>query len=168
MLAVISAEASAQLDDSLETAGNFAPTFGPISVTADSLGDGRVTLTRRPGEGDAGVDWLIRGQSDLPLDANHDHLTIFPHASVGGGYYVASLLFFKQDGTFIAEKVWIEDTNETTPRSLQSVEQIAAIWGVEGAHQYRLRIRINPVDKAGAGFVFDRIAAIHVDAAEAN
>ena len=106
------------------------------------------------------LDWLIDGEVDLPLDLNHDQLTVSPQASVGGGYYVVSLLFFDQEGAFLAENIWIEDTDMVAAQTLASVKHFAAQNDVSGATRYRVRIRINPVGKQGAGFVFDRIAAV--------
>lgn len=159
LLSLVTVTATAQIEDPLLTADNFAKPFGQLQVLVSDDGEGLATLTRQAGDQDAGVDWLIDGEADIPLDANHDVLTLKPSSAVGGGYYVTSLLFFKDDGTFIAEKIWLEDTSRVAPQTLKSVQAFAESHGIEGASKYRLRIRINPVGKEGAGFVFDQIRA---------
>ncbi|MBB6428296.1 hypothetical protein [Algisphaera agarilytica] len=166
LLSLIAVTATAHIDDPLLTDENFAKPFGPLQVQASGEGDGLATLTRQAGDQDAGVDWLIGGETDIPLDADHDVLTLTPNSAVGGGYYVTSLLFFKADGTFIAEKTWLEDTSRVAPQVLKSVAAFAESQGVDGASKYRLRIRINPVGKEGAGFVFDQITATRNTASE--
>lgn len=151
--------ASAQLEDPLNDAGNFGEGFGPIAVEATEENEGYVTLTRTAANQDAGVDWLIGGQTDLPLDEYHDQLSLTPRAAVADGYYVASLLFFDREGSFLKEIVWIEDTNLIEPQVLKSVSAYAEKHGASDAVRYRLRLRINPVNKAGAGFSFDQINA---------
>ena len=158
--------AQAQLNDPLETVKNFSKGFGPIDIQATENDGGYATVTRTRGGGDAGADWLIEGKKNIPLDDNHKRLALTPLASVGGGYYVASLLFFDKSGSFIAEKVWIKDTNKPTPQVLGDVTKFASAQGVANAASYRLRIRINPIDQANAGFTFHAIKATAVTVPE--
>lgn len=160
--------ASAQLEDALNNTENFGEGFGPIAVEATEEGEGYVTLTRTAANQDAGVDWLIGGQTDLPLDENHDQLSLTPRAAVADGYYVASLLFFDREGSFLKETVWIEDTNLIEPQVLNSVSAHAEKHGASDADRYRLRLRINPVNKAGAGFSFDQISATAARAGQSS
>ncbi|MEM6503865.1 MAG: hypothetical protein AAF711_00210 [Planctomycetota bacterium] len=151
--------AEAQLKDDLTDTTNFATPFGPLQMTSAAKHGGTVTLTRTAVSEDAGVDWMIDGKRDLPLTEDTDTLRLTPHAAIDDGYYVASILFFDRSGNYLAEAVWIEDTNALTPRLLDSVTRFAADQGVEGAARYRLRLRINPIDRSDAGFVFDQIMA---------
>ncbi len=149
----------AALEDELVDAANLAEPFGPLRVSASTDGSGSVTLTRTGATEDAGVDWLIEGQINLPLDAGSDYLELSPLGPVGEGYYVASLLFFDAQGGYLAEHVWVEDTSAADPQVLESVSAFAERHGVRGAAQYRLRLRVHPVDRVSAGFTFDRIVA---------
>ena len=150
--------AGAQLEDDLSTVKNFAKPFGSLSIEADAQTKA-VTLIRQAAQGDAGVDWLIEGKHRIPLTEAYDYLRVEPTEPVAGGYYVLSLLFFDNQGEYIAEHVWQADTQAAKPRILTSVAAFAKEHEVASPATYQLRIRINPVDKAGAGFHFTHIAA---------
>lgn len=151
--------ALAQHADDLADASNFAEPFGPMQIQATEENDGTVTLTRQAGTDDAGIDWMIEGEANLPITLATDHLNLTPTQAINDGYYVASLLFFNAQGDYLAEAVWVSDTNELETQTLESVSAFAAAHDASQATHYRLRLRVHPVSRAGAGFAFDRIAA---------
>ncbi len=151
--------AQAQCLDELTSTSNFAEPFGSMELEVSEEEGGYVTLMRTAGSGDAGVDWMADGEFDLGLTDETDYLEIVPKASVGEGYYVASLLYFDAQGSYLAETVWVQDTNALDTQVIDSVTAFAEQNGVMGAARYRLRLRVHPVDRAGAGFAFDRIYA---------
>lgn len=135
-------------------AEDFTNSFGPITV---AFSEGTLTLTRNKALVDAGADWRPAGKA-VPLDAEHDSVTIVPVAALNGGYYQVNILFFGADGQFIAEVPLVLDTNSSDPCTVGQVGKLAAAKA-PGAASYFIRFRIQPVDQAGAAFSFRGVSA---------
>lgn len=148
--------AAAQIEDDMEDVSHFHHSFGDAVVQP---AEGGVLIHRSKIDVDAGVDWCMEEGKPIPLDEAHDRLTLTPAEAKNGGYFVASILFMDEAGEFIAEQIWLSDTNKTKPRTLASVKALAEQNDIENAAGYKLRLRINPVETKGAGFVFKRITA---------
>lgn len=148
--------AHADFIDSLDTTDNFFNSFGGTYATNNL--DGTVTLIRGQANQDAGIDWR---NGDQNLDLNTEfQLTIVPTAAYNGGYWSANILFF-YNGSFVAEKTWIPDTNLTDPQTT-NVAQFADNTGVGAANatDYYVRLRVQPFDDQDVGFAFSDIGVV--------
>ena len=152
-VALIALTASAQTPTP-SLAKEFATPFGPLTVTDDQ---GNALLTRTQADVDAGVDWRPGGKL-VPLDTEHDTVTIVPVAARNGAFYVVTILFHAADGRFLSEVPLLADTQKTEPQTCAGLAKLAATKA-PGAANYALRFRIQPVGKAGAAFAFGAITA---------
>ncbi len=140
----------ADVIDTLDTADGFNDSFN--GTTAVANGDGTVTLTRTVANVDAGINWTDMGYK-IPIGTDNI-LRITPTESVNGGFYGVTLLVFDTSDQFLAEMVWIGDTDSTT---IQEMPDVAAFVDNPSAASFVLRFRIQPYDQANAAFTFDQI-----------
>lgn len=143
---------SGPVTDTMDTAANFTSSFNGETATAN--GDGTVTVLRNTANVDAGVNWHP-GASDANSVAlvGNEILTVTSTASVNGGAYVPTVLFFDNTGAFLAEKnpngadVTVPGTNQWNLATIAPV----------GTNSYWFRVRTDPGGTTGTGFTFTEI-----------
>lgn len=119
-----------------------------------------VALTRTRTHVDAECNY-IPGGTDIPLDSQHNHVSLYPSKQESGAYCVVTLTFKNISGDFVGEHDWIPDNGrgcrDLSELSLQNVRNWAQKNNIMDATHYFIKIRIQPWDKKGQTLTFSRI-----------
>jgi len=116
------------------------------------IDNGTVTMMRTA-DGDCVVDW--HRNKPIKLNRLNDRIEIVPKGPVNKGSYSIWLLFFDNDGKFIAEKQWLDRTSDISEQVLPSVSRFASENDVPNPAKFWIRFRIFNV--SDDGFIFSSI-----------
>ena len=144
--------AGAQGVDEMSDASGFYDATAAAAVEAT---DGKVKITKNA-MADAFLRWNLKGRADggIPLDDAHDLLEIDFAEFPGDGLAEVRIGMLDGDRKSHAP-IWLDKFSTTGKATLPSVSAFAAEYGIEGAKDYHLFLRV--ASPPPGGFVIDQI-----------